>query len=181
LERPRAEQPRAKQPRGEQPRVEEQSVEQQGVRFLKPQSPVAKSSEPPRAVVKGQTYSAERNTSATLTLRTDDGDTVSLTFESASRLESARVRGGGVEASETLREESYSLSLSAQGDLDAEELADISKLVRKLAAGVRDVERGRPERAAERLLRGEYDSLASYGVEIQSEVTTERSRFSLLA
>ncbi len=136
--------------------------------------------------VAGAVRTAERNTAATLTIQTADGDTVSLSVESQRRVEQSGVRTAGAAARSSREESSVSVSVTAQGDLDATELKDIEKLVNRFAAGIRDVEQGRSERAAARFERipaggPKLDTLAAYAVSIQSEEATQSARFSTLA
>jgi len=100
-------------------------------------------------------------TAGALSVRTDDGDVVNISFASLSSESVGRYsstdgnnRVSGVERTSS---SAYAVEVSVEGTLDDDEVEDISKLLRKLASQVQNPNPRRIERQFEKL-----DSLDSF-------------------
>jgi hypothetical protein len=103
-------------------------------------------------------------TNALLTVTTEDGDRVTLSYSAKSLQAALQYDSGSGEAGEAvLAAKETGLSMSVEGSLDQEEVSDLARLFRKFARALRDLFRGNPERAMERMSRTRgLDSLASF-------------------
>ena len=86
-----------------------------------------------------RSYAESAQTSLTLSVRTAEGDTVVLSFDTTSlkELESAKVRSseGNVTYSRASRTDTFNFSAVVAGDLSDQELADIGGLIQSLQSG----------------------------------------------
>lgn len=115
-------------------------------------------------------WTAEGSTSAGLTIRTDEGDvvTISRSTETALSYSSLRYKSrdenGSLEVSEKTREFSYSesISLTVEGDLNEQELADIQKFLDRVGPALEEF-RSEGELAGRLVVDGsEFESLAGF-------------------
>ena len=91
----------------------------------------------PVARIRSRVESAK--TALTLNVRTAEGDTVELSFDTTSQkqVESGKVRSseGNATYSSASQSDSFNFSAKVSGDLNSQELADIGKLVQSLQSG----------------------------------------------
>jgi hypothetical protein len=93
-------------------------------------------------------------TNAALTVTTEDGDRVTLSFSAKSLTAALQYQTGAGESGQSVAAaREAGLSVSVEGSLDKEEMSDITRLFRKFARALRDFFRGNPERAMERMSR----------------------------
>lgn len=125
---------------------------------------------------------AQVQRSSTLQVRTDDGDTISISISSLQRLqrESVRAQGGGARLQ--YQGESASSDVSVEivvdGTLDADEAEDIGDLLAQLtgAAAASSGEGGdAPGQSAETADNDPFDSLDSFVYAYQEQVSVEYS------
>ncbi len=120
------------------------------------------------------TIAKRTETSGALSITTDDGDRVTLSYSALQALAAASVSVAdghtpveGVSAS-SLR--SVSVSLSVEGQLDKQETSDITKIFKRFFRAVQDLFRGAPEKAAARLAQGGgLDSLSGFSFNLQQQ------------
>jgi hypothetical protein len=142
--------------------------------------PSVQSSSPPQT--SGWAVSARRNTAATLTIQTAEGDTVKLSFAARSATDALSVSGGDSSLSGASASDSVSVSLTTEGDLNKDEIRDIKRLIHKFAAAVRDTSNGNTDKAAQRFLRGgKYGSLSGFSVNVTSDRAVEAASVDYLA
>ena len=120
------------------------------------------------------TIAKSTETSGALSITTEDGDRVTLSYSALQAMAAASVSvadgntsADGVSAS-SLR--SASVSLSVDGQLDKQETSDITKLFKRFFHAVQDLFRGAPEKAAARLAKGGgLDSLSGFSFSLQQQ------------
>lgn len=113
----------------------------------------------PQNATASQRVAGEQSSSLQLTVTTAEGDTVTLSAQalSAFALESSE----GRRSASTNQE--LSLSVSIEGDLNQEELADIRKLALALGKSVRQAERGNMAKALRTVARAsDEDTIAAF-------------------
>ncbi|MBW2018235.1 MAG: hypothetical protein JRF57_13170 [Deltaproteobacteria bacterium] len=130
--------------------------------------------------------SASRTQDADITIITAEGDRVTLSATSESRLGYAAYtsygrkadRIFGVQANVLHLEENRDFVLKVEGDLNSQEIRDIKKTLRTIDRIIKDVLRGDMERALERARKAVgLDSISAFEAEIQvQEVTTLEHR-----
>ena len=83
----------------------------------------------------------ESQETVSLEVKTDDGDTVSISFEALNRIQagvySARVDGEKARVESVSAESSLQVEIKVEGTLDAEEVSQITELLRRLVASAR--------------------------------------------
>lgn len=116
-------------------------------------------------------------TSGSLTVKTDDGDLVTLSYSAIAMLAASQAgsRDGNsrLTAGLTTSAQSASVSLSVEGDLDKQEWADLSKLFKSFFSALKDLVRQKPDQALEHMARTsnlESVSEFSYAFERQDSV-----------
>ena len=181
LERSRPESPKPESPKPESPKPDSTKPEP---------SPTNKVS-PPEAL-----RSAERTRLRTrqseegsLTLTTDEGDQVTISFSNQqnTRVDQTRLYGpnGSFESTKTRSRESSKLSVSLEGELSEAELKDITDLVNKLSAGIEGTRDGNFSTAQQALASTPEDlgTLQSYSFSYQqsSEIDYKSTLISLTA
>jgi hypothetical protein len=124
-------------------------------------------------------------TSGSLTVKTDDGDLVTLSYSAMAMLAASQIgsRDGNskVAAGSTTNAQSVSVSLSVAGDLDKEEWADLAKLFKSFFSALKDLVRQRPEKALEHMARTpnlESVSEFSYALQRQDSVVLSAAQAS---
>jgi hypothetical protein len=117
---------------------------------------------------------ASHEVSAEINITTDDGDTVTISLESeadagyAFYSRPASGGEGGLKASALVASVSRDLEVSVQGELDDEELADISSLLKRIELVIRNFLKGNFAAAAQQALGGaDLDSLSSYSLDVE--------------
>jgi hypothetical protein len=118
---------------------------------------------------------ATRGISAELSITTDEGDVVTLHAASSTEVSYASLRhkergaDGASHQSLSTREVSLTreISMTVEGDLSEEELADIRKLVARLEPVLRGFKPGKGEAFALRLDASEFESLAGFQLDIE--------------
>lgn len=181
LERSRPESPKPESPKPESPKPDSTKPEP---------SPTNKVS-PPEAL-----RSAERTRLRTrqseegsLTLTTDEGDQVTISFRNQqnTRVDQTRLYGpnGSFESTKTRSRESSKLSVSLEGELSEAELKDITDLVNKLSVGIEGTRDGNFSTAQQALASTPEDlgTLQSYSFSYQqsSEIDYKSTLISLTA
>lgn len=117
--------------------------------------------------------SAERDVTGSLSLVTKEGDTVTLSasFDSTVTYAGLRRRGHGEGGAWTASSHTQSsVSLQVQGELSADELADIRQVVERFMSDLRGLMRGRDESIAD-VVEVDATTLAS----ISATATTEQT------
>lgn len=103
-----------------------------------------------------------------LTLTTDEGDKVTISFSNQqnTRVDQTRLYGpnGSFESTKTRSRESSQLSVSLDGNLSEAELKDITDLVNRLSAGIQS---DRPSQAASANTPEDLGTLQSYSFAYQ--------------
>lgn len=83
----------------------------------------------------------ESRETVSLEVKTDDGDTISISFEALSRIQagvySARVDGDKARAESFSSESSFQVEIKVEGTLDDEEASQIAELLRHLVTSAR--------------------------------------------
>ena len=101
---------------------------------------------PPHGVERfsGALAEYESRETVSLEVKTDDGDTVSISFEALNRIQagvySARADGGGASAQTVSAESSIQVAVKVEGSLDEEETRQISELLQRLVTTARSDE-----------------------------------------
>lgn len=118
----------------------------------------------PASRFQGAQVGAESGESASLQVKTADGDTVSISLASLSRLQagvySAQSGKEGVSAAAYSSESGVAVSVEVNGTLDDKEVAEISGLLRKLVGAARRGAQSPP--ASTDLKTGALKTLDSY-------------------
>lgn len=111
---------------------------------------------------------------ASLTVTTGDGDRVTLSLSAQSLLAAPQFRAASGESGESLAAaQTTGVALSVEGSLDKEEVLDLARLFRTFARALRDVFRGDPARAVERMSRPQaLDSLAGFSYSMAHQTQT---------
>ncbi len=124
-----------------------------------------------RAVV----ASAQSHTDAALSITTDEGDSVTISFaQDSSATYSSLVRGqrgpngSSLTSVRTLSfEQSSQFEITVEGDLSEQEMQDIQDLVKRVGQALKSLVRGDVERAAAKLSKpGDLESLSGFQVEM---------------
>ena len=108
--------------------------------------PTPVSEPPPHGVERfgGARIDYESRETVSLEVKTDDGDTVSISFEALNRIQagvySARADGGSASAQTVSAESSIQVAVKVEGSLDKEETRQISKLLQRLVTAARSDE-----------------------------------------
>jgi hypothetical protein len=117
---------------------------------------------------------ASSETDAQITIKTAEGDTVAITLDSQIDATYAFYSRPGTNDATSLRAEiltasaSRDVSISVQGDLNEQERADISSLVKQLERVIRSFLKGNMSAAVHQALGGpSLDSLAGYALNIE--------------
>jgi hypothetical protein len=117
---------------------------------------------------------ASSETDAQITIKTAEGDTVAITLDSQIDATYAFYSRPGTEGATGLRAEvltasaSREVSISVQGDLNEQERADISSLVKQLERVIRSFLKGNTNAAIQQAIGGpSLDSLAGYALNIE--------------
>ncbi len=198
--------PRIAQERTEESRLEVSKLERSRPESPKPESPKPDSTSlertkpepsPTNKVSPTEALrSAERTRLRTrqseegsLTLTTDEGDQVTISFRNQqnTRVDQTRLYGpnGSFESTKTRSRESSKLSASLEGDLSEAELKDITDLVNKLSAGIEDTRDGNFSTEQQSLASTPEDlgTLQSYSFSYQqsSEIDYKSTLISLTA
>ena len=101
---------------------------------------------PPHGVERfgGALVDYESRETVSLEVKTDDGDTVSISFEALNRIQagvySARAGGGGASAQTVSAESSIQVAVKVEGSLDKEETSQITELLQRLVTTARSDE-----------------------------------------
>jgi len=101
---------------------------------------------PPHGVERfgGALAEYESREAVSLEVKTDDGDTVSISFEAFSRIQagvySARADGGEASAETVSAESSIHVAVKVEGSLDGEEASQITELLQRLVTTARSAE-----------------------------------------
>lgn len=114
---------------------------------------------------------AHREASGDLTIKTLEGDTVTLSAHLESDATFAAWRGRGAQATYLSVESSAGFELSVEGDLSEQELQDIEKLVKQFGRELRQFFRGSPDAQATDVGRGEFVSLAGVAANFQASAS----------
>lgn len=118
---------------------------------------------------------AQSHTDAALSITTDEGDSVTISFaEDTEATYGSLVRGqrgpngsSQVSAYSASLETSSEFKIQVQGDLSEQELKDIQDLVKRVGQALHSFEQGHVQQAARRLSNvGELDSLSGFQVEM---------------
>jgi hypothetical protein len=92
-----------------------------------------------KSIARVRTHAESTQTSLTLNVRTADGDTVELSFDTTSlkQLESGMARSsqGKASYSHASQSDSFNFNAKINGDLNDQELADIGSLIQSLQSG----------------------------------------------
>ena len=186
LERSRPESPKPESPKPDSTKPDSTSPERS-----KPEPSTTNKVSPPEAL-----RSAERTRLRTrqsevgsLTLTTDEGDQVTISFSNQqnTRVDQTRLYGpnGSFESTKTRSRESSKLSVSLEGELSEAELKDITDLVNKLSAGIEGTRDGNFSTAQQALASTPEDlgTLQSYSFSYQqsSEIDYKSTLISLTA
>jgi hypothetical protein len=122
--------------------------------------------------------SAASHTDASLSITTDEGDSVTISFaqdSSATYSSLVRARRGseGAERSRQVQrsqQSSSSLQVQVQGDLNDQELKDIQDLVQRVSQALRDFVSGDSSRAADRMSApADLGSLSGFQLEMHHD------------
>ncbi|MBL8227213.1 MAG: hypothetical protein JNL98_01995 [Bryobacterales bacterium] len=135
---------------------------------------------------KARSRSAQSETTYELTVRTEDGDLVTISAKAVQSSQatdySSLYRDRDAVSSSTYRsrrrESSIEVSVEVEGDLSPEELADIRKLTGALSRATKQVNRGDTSGALLTALRAETadDSIASFDFAYQHSKQVEQTR-----
>lgn len=142
--------------------------------------------------VSRQSVSGYQNLNAGLTIKTRDGDLVTLTSNSFSQFDAFKYNREGVVESETglvLNSRNYmemtlttgeTFSFTVNGDLDQEELLDIKDIVKNVDGIIAEMAQGDMAAAIEKAMdMGAYDTVSMYSADIslktQVRTVTEMS------
>jgi hypothetical protein len=117
---------------------------------------------------------ASSETDAQITIRTAEGDTVAISLDSQLDATYAFYRrprtgdGAGLRAEALTISASRDVAVSVQGDLNEQEMADISSLVKRLEQAIRSFLKGNLSAAVHQSLVGpSLGSLAGYALDIE--------------
>jgi len=117
---------------------------------------------------------ASSETDAQITIRTAEGDTVAITLDSQIDAAYAFYRrprtgdGAGLRAEALSISASRDVAVSVQGDLNEQEMADVSRLVKRLEQAIRSFLKGNLSAAVHQSLVGpRLGSLAAYALDLQ--------------
>ncbi len=113
-----------------------------------------------------------------LQLRTKDGDTVSLSFASASQTKGAVAANGEGFVGDFSRSSSAEMTLEVNGSLDKKELSDIMKLLRKLGNFLRG---GAEAEKAGKLAPKANSSIAGFEFNYRESRSFETASLNVLA
>ena len=132
--------------------------------------------------VRKQSVSAYESLDAGLTIKTKEGDVVTLTSNSYAELDAYMYNSKGVlktESGTAMATQNYreitlssgeSFTFSVDGDLSEEELIDIEAIVKGIDAIIAEVAEGDMDDAVEKaLLMGGYDTVSMYAADISYE------------
>ncbi|MBM3785919.1 MAG: hypothetical protein FJW30_16275 [Acidobacteria bacterium] len=115
-----------------------------------------------------------------LSVRTEDGDVVNISFASLSQKSvgkyAAAGGGAGVRGSERSSTSAVAVEISIEGELDSDEVEDIRKLLSQLASAVRNPNPRKIERQFEQL-----DTLSAFQFGYEETVSKSYESISLLA
>ncbi|MFN8586895.1 MAG: hypothetical protein U0704_03760 [Candidatus Eisenbacteria bacterium] len=115
--------------------------------------------------------SAHREASGDLTIKTLEGDTVTLSAHLEADATFASIRSRGAQASYLSLESSASFEITVQGDLNEQERADIEKLVKQFGRELRQFFRGSEGASAADVGRGEFSSLAGFAADFEASAS----------
>ncbi len=130
--------------------------------------------------VKKQSVSSSKSLDAGLTIRTKEGDLVTLTTKSFSELDAFVYNRKGVIKSETGKstitqnkrevtlKSGKSFSFSVTGDLNEKELGDIENIIKGIDGIISEMTRGDMDNAVRKALTmGNYDTVSMYSADIR--------------
>jgi hypothetical protein len=97
-----------------------------------------------RASFRGTQIEYRSEESASLEVKTDDGDTVSISFAALNRIRagaySAQAEGSSASAQSVSAESAFNVQVNVKGSLDDEELSQLSELLQRLVSTARSGE-----------------------------------------
>lgn len=135
---------------------------------------------------KARVRSAQSETTYELTVRTEEGDLVTISAKAVQSSQATDYSSlyrdrDGVEATtyrSRQRESSFEVSIEVEGNLSQEELADIRKLTGALSKAAKQVNRGDADGALRTALRADNadDSIASFDFAYQHSKQVEQTR-----
>lgn len=114
---------------------------------------------------------AHREASGDLTIKTREGDTVTLSAHLETDATFAAYRGRGAQASYLSLQSSSGFSISVEGDLSEQELKDVEKLVKQFGQELRQFFRGSDDASAADVGRGDFSSLAGFAANFESSAS----------
>jgi hypothetical protein len=123
-------------------------------------------------------------TAGSLSITTDDGDKVTLSYSAMQQLAAAvmSTRNGETSARGAMVSSSKSVNagVTVEGELDRQELGDILKLFKKFFLAIKDLGRNDTEKAAARMDRvGHLETISefTYGLQYEESVAATTSQW----
>ena len=177
--------------RPESPKPESSKLDSTSPERTKPEPSPTNKVSPPEALRSAERtrLRTQQSEEGSLTLTTDEGDQVTISFRNQqnTRVDQTRLYGpnGSFESTKTRSLESSKLSVSLEGELSEAELKDITDLVNKLSAGIEGTRDGNFSTAQQALASTPEDlgTLQSYSFSYQqsSEIDYKSTLISLTA
>jgi hypothetical protein len=128
--------------------------------------------------------SKSSETAGTLSITTEDGDKVTLSYSAMQKLAAAAMstQNGETSAQGALVSSSNSVnaSVSVEGELDKQEMGDILKLFKKFFLAIKDLGRNDTEKAAARMDKvGNLGTISdfSYGLQYEESVAATTAQW----
>jgi hypothetical protein len=136
-------------------------------------------SPPPVSPVRGVARSTSFSNSGELTLKTKDGDTVSLSFSTSKTKTTAAATNGDSSVVSSEKSSSLEINVEINGSLDKKEMSDIMRLLKKignfLRGGGNDVEK------AAKLQPKPSSSIAAFDFSYQQTKSVETAGLNVFA